>query len=625
MFCDKNRFDVICLCETWLYKEILDGEIPLPGYELYRDERQFNAITGQSSHGGVLIAVKKDICSFPQPKIIEGVVSCIIKLPNETVDLLIVCAYNPPDDSPYRYSREQMLSFLEYIMMKSKTHHVFCYDDFNLKHIDWNAMESENMEQQEFVEKLFEANLRQHVSFATCGNSLLDLVIASPNIKIGDLSKFKNKVSPQSDHIPIICNIYLSQVNVIYRENARRVFSFCRTDFNALSNYITCNPFVTKCWSNTSVLAYYWQTWLHGAISAIVPKRTRHRAKLNPWISPQSSNLMKKIETIERNPRPGAEKILTLKSKLNDQLDRDLATYQEELANSRSSEALFKNFRMLRRSDLPPVLQLGNKTVNSDLDKATIFADFFHSVYTVSSEPNLIPSEGETIESFELTEHLVATILEGLDPKKATGPDGIPMLILKKLNKELSHSLHPIFQKIKQTSEFPHNWKCATVIPVHKKDSKIDVKNYRPVSLLICVSKVFERCVYLPLYEFLRSKFSASQHGFRKGRSCVTQLLHFLDQVYKGLESGQKVEVIYTDFEKAFDKVDHGVLLSKLYHYGVRGKLLKLIESYLKGRTFRVRVGDSFSTPRSATSGVPQGSLLGPLFFLVLINDFEDN
>ena len=155
------------------------------------------------------------------------------------------------------------------------------------------------------------------------------------------------------------------------------------------------------------------------------------------------------------------------------------------------------------------------------------------------------------------------------------------------MNRELSPSLCAIFKKIQQTCVYPKVWKCATIVPVHKKSSKIEVSNYRPVSLLSCVSKVFERCIYSSMYKFLRPKFSDSQHGFRKGRSCITQLLHYLDLVFKGIDTGSHVEVVYTDFEKAFDKVDHGILLSKLFRLGVRGKLLRLLENYLSERTFR--------------------------------------
>ena len=184
-----------------------------------------------------------------------------------------------------------------------------------------------------------------------------------------------------------------------------------------------------------------------------------------------------------------------------------------------------------------------------------------------------VNAEIEILEYFELSETLVASHLKEIDSSKATGPDGIHPVLLKEMNRELSHSFYAIFKTIQQTCVYPKIWKRATIVPVHKKNSKIEVTNYRPVSLLSCVSKVFERCIYTTLYKFLRPKFSNSQHGFRKRRSCVTQLLQYLDLVFKGIDNGSKVEVVYTDFEKAFDKVDHGILLSKLFRLGVRGKL----------------------------------------------------
>ena len=181
-----------------------------------------------------------------------------------------------------------------------------------------------------------------------------------------------------------------------------------------------------------------------------------------------------------------------------------------------------------------------------------------------------------------------------------------------------------MFYKIKQTATYTAFWKQSHVSPVYKKGNKSNIENYRPVSILIIVSNVLEECIFIPLYQHLEPFSSHYQYGLRKKRSSIIQLILHLEKMYKGLKQGQHVDVIYTDYENAFDHVDHGILLDKLSFLGVTGKLLLLIESYLTGRAQKVKVNGALSSSRKVTSGVPLGSILGSLFFLIYANDLPD-
>ena len=170
-----------------------------------------------------------------------------------------------------------------------------------------------------------------------------------------------------------------------------------------------------------------------------------------------------------------------------------------------------------------------------------------------------------------------------------------------------------IFSKILQTSIFPDLWKNAIISPVFKK-GKADKENYRPVSLLPLISKIFERIVFIRLYDHYNKIFDKSQFGFRKKRSTIQHLLNLLNETYKGIENGDEIEVIFTNFSKAFDRVDHGILLRKLFSTVVRGKFLKLIKSYLTNRYQILRINGKESSREKVTSGVPQGSIRAPFF-----------
>ncbi len=272
-----------------------------------------------------------------------------------------------------------------------------------------------------------------------------------------------------------------------------------------------------------------------------------------------------------------------------------------------------------------------------DSDKAEI-AETFNSFFATVGETlaDKIPDSAESpldfaarAPTFDIELFTLETIVEymqNLSPSTSCGVDGITARLLKAAGPTIFPVILHICNISIESNTFPDCWKTACITPLHKEGNTIDPTNFRPISVLPCLGKLLERLVHNQVYGYLTANgiLSPNQAGFRKGYSMGTCLIEFLHHIYSNIDAGRVSGVLFLDFSKAFDTVEHDIMISKLRHLGFKASSTSWFRSYLTDRQQVTKIDDELSGPAAISHGVPQGSILGPVMFSLYVNDLPE-
>ena len=631
----ENKMHILGLCETFLNENTTNTDLSIPNYNFERRDRS------NKSGGGILIYVL-DSLPYKRRRDLESDSVEVIWLEicfSHSKPFLLGFVYRPPNSK--REWCETFSKTIDIIDTQNIEYHII--GDFNFEYIP-QTKKFQTAYWNEFVQHY---GISQLVDCPTRvsqkSSTIIDHLYSNRETRIIEVF-----VSPLaiSDHSPVCFTRSAREENpcstshkcITYRSFNKFDLPAFQMDL-AFSNINDVEKIIDP---NTSLTMFY--HIVNNVLQKHAPlkqKRVKFLSQPN-WLTQDIKDAIRMRDSIDKKTNFASYK--TVRNKVTYMIKsakRDF--YNNAVKQNTDPKFLWKNMRDITGNSsknifIPKSIFIENREITGEKNIASTFNDHFINICKIIKQKTFNENDFKDLQ-LNLEENLkgkhfniqpitpfeVKSFIEKLNCSKATGIDGIGPQILKYCGDFIVLPITAIINNSIRLGIFPDALKASYVMPVYKSNDKQDPNNYRPISILPSISKIFERHIANQLMTYLTQTnvLHKYQSGFRKNHSCQTALIRLLHDWYSEIDNGSLVGTVFLDLRKAFDLVDHQILLYKLKLHHFSNETLNIFESYLNNRTQIVKVGNIKSDQRVIKCGVPQGSILGPILFILYINDIN--